>query len=29
MLELAQPVLQEYAAELGAAEVLANINAIQ
>ena len=29
MLELAQPVLQAYAAELGAAEVLANINAIQ
>ena len=29
MLELAQPVLEEYASELGAAEVLANINAIQ
>jgi TRAP-type transport system periplasmic protein len=29
MLALAQPVLEEYAAELGAAEVLASINAIQ
>jgi TRAP-type C4-dicarboxylate transport system substrate-binding protein len=28
MLELAQPVLEEYAAELGAADVLANIQAI-
>ena len=29
MLALAQPVLEAYAAELGAAEVLASVNAIQ